>query len=192
MPAARSQPDESDEVLFERWRDGDARAGEALFHRHFLSVERFFINKMPHDVDDLVQETFLACVKGREQVKYGGKFRSYLFAVARNLFGQALRKKYRMPPAVTLDAISLEELAPDAAAQMMHKDEQRLLLEALRTIKIEQQIVLELAYWEDFTTEQLAEVLAIPVGTARGQLQRARRDLERALESLADSLTSAA
>ena len=44
------------------WRAGDREAGEALFERHYASVERFFLNKVRQGVNDLIQSTFLACV----------------------------------------------------------------------------------------------------------------------------------
>jgi hypothetical protein len=70
---------------------------------------------------------------------------------------------------------------------MAHRDEQRLLLEALRNIPVEQQVLLELHYWESFTTDEMAAVLGIPVGTVRGRLRRARELLEQAMARVAES-----
>jgi len=53
---------DDDLVMLDRWRAGDSAAGNALFHRHFEAVYRFFERKTDGDIDDLVQETFLACL----------------------------------------------------------------------------------------------------------------------------------
>ena len=68
----------------------------------------------------------------------------------------------------------------------MH-EEQRLLLEALRRIPLECQIVLELYYWEDMAAPELAQVLGIPEGTARSRLRRARELLTHRMKVLARS-----
>ena len=65
--------------------------------------------------------------------------------------------------------------------------EQRLLLEGLRAIPVNYQVVLELHYWEGMTTSQISEVLGVPNGTVRSRLQRARDALEAAMASIARS-----
>jgi RNA polymerase sigma-70 factor (ECF subfamily) len=65
--------------------------------------------------------------------------------------------------------------------------EQRLLLEALRAISVNFQVVLELYYWEDLSTTEIAAVLGVPVGTVRSRLDRARDALESAMTRIASS-----
>jgi RNA polymerase sigma-70 factor (ECF subfamily) len=177
----------NDAELLEHWHLGDKSAGAALFERYFAMIERFFLNKAPDHVDDLVQETFLGCLKSHDQVKDSGKFRSYLFAIAFRVLGTHLRKLYRERGNIDLSEISIHDLAPSQRSLIAHREEQRLLLEALRNIPVEHQVLLELHYWESMTTDEIAEVLGMPVGTVRGRLQRARKLLEQAMEQLAES-----
>jgi RNA polymerase sigma-70 factor (ECF subfamily) len=65
--------------------------------------------------------------------------------------------------------------------------EQRLLLEGLRRIPVNAQIALELYYWEDMTTKDIAAVLGIPHGTVRSRVRAARTALEAAIASLSRS-----
>ena len=67
---------DDDDDLLERWRAGDKRAGNALFERHFRSLVRFFRNKVSTGIEDLVQETLLACVRGRDRLRDDGSFRA--------------------------------------------------------------------------------------------------------------------
>ncbi|HWN68565.1 MAG TPA: sigma factor-like helix-turn-helix DNA-binding protein, partial [Haliangium sp.] len=59
--------------------------------------------------------------------------------------------------------------------------------EALRGIPVDYQVILELHYWEQMNTEDMAEALALPVGTVRSRLRRARELLEQAMGRLAES-----
>ncbi len=61
------------------------------------------------------------------------------------------------------------------------RDEQQVLLVALRKIPVEYQIVLELVYWEDMTAVEIAEALELPLGTAKTRIRRGRQLLEEAL-----------
>jgi RNA polymerase sigma-70 factor (ECF subfamily) len=177
----------NDAELLERWRCGDKAAGEMLFERYFAAVERFFVNKAPEHVDDLVQETFLGCLKSRDHLSDSGKFRSHLFAIAYHVLGTHLRKVYLGRKRLDFTEISMHDLAPGPGSLLAHRDEQRLLLEALRKIPVDHQVLLELHYWEALTTEEISAVLGVPVGTVRGRLQRARALLEQAMERLANS-----
>lgn len=58
----------TDDDLLDRWRAGDIEAGEQLFAAHFEGRRRFFTNKR-HEPDELVQATFLACVRAVEHLR---------------------------------------------------------------------------------------------------------------------------
>lgn len=179
--------DRSDGDLLERWRAGDAASGEALFDRYYDMIERFFLNKVSHSVKDLVQETFIRCVESRERIRDDDRFRVYLFGIAYHVLSAHLRERYRGAQAVNLSEISVCDLAPGPGTLAAQRREHDLLLQALRSIPVDEQVVLELHYWEQLTTEEMAEVLSIPLGTARGRLQRARARLEEVMQRLASS-----
>lgn len=170
--------------LFERWRSGDARAGNLLFERHFDAIYRFFLHKVDGDAVDLVQRTFLACVEARERFEARSSFRTYLFAIARH---ELLAHWRRARKAVHDPAgSSILELSPSPSSAMLQRHEHRLLLEALRSIPLDLQIAIELHYWEGLSTTEIAEVLDIPAGTVKSRLRRAREALIEALERLED------
>jgi RNA polymerase sigma-70 factor (ECF subfamily) len=190
VPRSSSPPDDprNDADLLDAWRSGDAAAGEVLFLRHFAAVGRFFRNKVPADrVADLIQETFIAAVEGRDRIVDSGRFRAYLLSIAYHVFCKHLRDGYRRGAEANLDELSVDALDPSPSSLIAKSQEQRLLLEGLRAIAINYQVVLELHYWEGLTTTQIAEVLGIPRGTVRSRLQRARDALEAAMASIARS-----
>lgn len=188
MMAPRRDEDGDGELL-ERWRAGDERAGATLFERYYAAIERFFVNKVAVGVGDLVQETFRRCLEARDRVNEPDKFRSFLFSIAYNVFRNHLRAKRASGREVDIESTSMATLSPGPRSMVIAResDEQRLLLEALRQIPAQHQVVLELHYWEDLSTAEMARVLGVTRGAANGLLQRARNMLATELRALADS-----
>ena len=175
---------DNDFELLDAWGAGDIHAGEQLFDRHFSSMYSFFRNKLPDAADDLVQQTFLACVESRDRFARRSSFRTYLFATARNVLRHELRKRGR-GEAVGLDHQSIEDLAPSATSLIALDREKRLLLQALRRIPIDYQIALELYHWESLTGPEIAEILELTVPGVRSRLRRANEALRASLLHLA-------
>jgi RNA polymerase sigma factor (sigma-70 family) len=176
----------TDFELLDAWRAGDRDAGNTLFERHFDAICRFFANKVHHGIDDLIQKTFLGCVEGRDRFLKQSSFRTYLFAVAHNV----LRAHFRQSkPGSEFDPsdTSADDFTPSPSTMFALQQEQRLLLEALRRIPLDYQLVLELFYWEDMSAPELAQVLSIPEGTVRSRLRRAREALAEKMQSLTRS-----
>lgn len=177
---------ESDTELLEAWRRGDVDAGEALFERYYRSVHRFFGNKVSRDVDELVQETFAACLEGHGRMK-SSNFRAFLFGIAYNVFKTYLRARKKSRQAINFLETSIQDIAPGPSSVLVQRGEQRLLLEGLRRIPLDYQVLLELRYWEQLRTIDMAGVLGIPHPTVRGRLRRAHELLQIALREIATS-----
>lgn len=151
-----------------------------------MSLYRFFRNKLGGDIDDLIQRVFLACVESRDAFRKEASFRTYLFAVARNELHGHFRRE-RREARLDFGELSVEDLGPSPSQLVAHREEQRLLLRALRMIPLDYQIALELFYWEQLTGPELAAVLDIPEGTGRTRLRRARIALAERLTRLVNS-----
>ena len=176
---------DDDDDLLERWRAGDKRAGNALFERHFRSLVRFFRNKVSTGIEDLVQETLLACLRGRDRLRDDNSFRAYMFGTARFQLYEHLRRSAKQE--VDVEEHSVADLAPGLSTAYAKKHEQRLLLDALRRLPIEYQVTLELYYWEGLSGPELAAALGIPEPTVRGRIRRGSERLKVEMEKLAAS-----
>jgi RNA polymerase sigma-70 factor (ECF subfamily) len=179
-----------DAELLAAWREGDARSGDELVRRHFRSVYRFFRGKMDGDVDDLVQQTFLACVEGQRRFRGEGSFRAFVLGIARYKFLNYLRGK--RGPHVDVDALergelSIFEVTGSPSRVAAQREEQRILSMALRRLPVDLQIAVELFYWEEMSTQDIAEVLELPRGTVKTRLMRGRKRLAELVEELAGS-----
>ena len=82
-----------------------------------------------------------------------------------------------------LESASAIDLGAGPPSIVSRKEERHLVLEGLRSIPLELQIVLELFYWESMTGAEIADALGIPLGTARSRLRRGKRALREWLEN---------
>jgi RNA polymerase sigma factor (sigma-70 family) len=174
----------NDITLLERWRAGDATSGEALFQRHFDSIYGFFETKCEADADELVQATFFACLRAKDQFRKESSFRTYLFAIARNELYRVLRDRQRNAK-LDFELSSIAELVSTPGTRIARNQEHRRLLETLRALPVEQQTLLELHYWEDMGIAELATVFESPQATIRTRLHRARKALRDRMEGSA-------
>lgn len=178
-----------DEALFQAWCDGEGAAGEALFDRHFAALHRFFHNKLgsTSDADDLVQRTFLGCVEARDRFRGDASFRSYLFGIAHKTLLMHFRGRSRKQDPIDFGTVSVVDLGASPSVRVGQREEERLLLAALRRLPLESQVVIELHYWESMSSAEIGDVLELPAGTVRSRLRRARALLETAIQELGET-----
>ena len=180
--------DVSDLELLEAWRNEDEAAGRELFARYFDSVYRFFRNKVDEAAEDLTQQTFMGLVQSRDRFRGEASFRTYLFMIARKRLYSHLRQRDRRGDAVEFGSASIADLglaSPSRAVAV--RQEQQLLLQALRRLPVDMQLALELFYWEELTVTEISAVLETPVGTVKSRLQRARTRLDAVIVELSES-----
>jgi len=174
--------------LLEAWRGGDEAAGRELFARYFDAVYRFFRNKIDEGAEDLVQQTFMGLVQGKDKFRGDASFRTYVFMIARKRLYTFLRDRDRARDPLEFHSTSVADLglvSPSRAVAV--RQEQQLLLQALRRLPLEMQVALELFYWEEMSVTEIADVLETPVGTVKSRLQRARVRLDEIIVHLSES-----
>jgi RNA polymerase sigma factor (sigma-70 family) len=182
-PGAASAGDADASVVESSWREPEQFA--TLFDRHAPHIYRYLARRAGRqDADDLVAETFLAAFAKRDRydLRYADA-RPWLYGIATNLLNQHHRRAARQTR-IAQSAASEPELpghadrvAADVTAQAMRG----LLADALAALPAGDRDVLLLIAWEQLTYQEVARALAIPVGTVRSRLHRARATLRRAL-----------
>ncbi|MCA9635759.1 MAG: RNA polymerase sigma factor [Myxococcales bacterium] len=177
--------------LLDAWRRGDRQAGGALVDRHFAAISRFFRNKVTseHDAADLVSQTFLACTEGKDGFRGETSFRRYLYAIALNLLRAYIRKKQkRSLEALDFERVCIGDLDPSSMSSIVaRRRESQLVVQALREIPVDFQVVLELSIFEDLSGREIGELLGIPEGTVRGRLRLGKERLRERVRLLAAS-----
>jgi RNA polymerase sigma-70 factor (ECF subfamily) len=183
--------DDTTEVLLHRWRSGSRSAGDRLLRRYVPVLNGFFGRRASHGADDLVQRTLLACIQGLERFEGRSTFRSYLLGIARNQYLMWQRAE-ALSGYEALTQPTLREDGPSQLAAV--RQEQLILVAALRRVEPEFSLVLRLFYFSDCSVEEIATELGIPVGTVKSRLSRGRAALKADLErsNLRDSVREAA
>ena len=177
-----------DAALLAAWRAGDSRAGSQLFDRHYARLARFFRNKVQDELYDLIQQTMLACLEQGAAPREDERFAAFLLGVARNVLLHHYRTRARKLDKIDFGVSAVADLYLGGTSVVARSERDRLLLEALRRLPVEQQILLELYYWEELSATALAALYEVPEGTIRTRLRTARKRLEGTLPELARSM----
>ena len=174
---------DDDARLVAEWKAGNQDSGAELFRRYYGSVLRFYQSKVGPAGSDLVQRCFLRCLEVRTNIR-DGNFRCFIFGVARYVLLEHYRRA-KSDARMDFTAQTVEDLSPTPTSELAHGEQSQLLLLALRRLPVEQQIVVELYYWEDLNAREIAEIYEVPEPTIRTRLRRAKLKLEQELEALA-------
>ncbi|MEX1367447.1 MAG: sigma-70 family RNA polymerase sigma factor [Nannocystaceae bacterium] len=172
--------------LLRAWRAGDGKAGDRLLVRYHKIIWRTVATKVPEsEIEDLVQRVIVALIERRDRIESDLKFRSYALAITRNVILGHFRDRYRKPvDNVGVADTSVRDMGAGASSIVLAREQDRLLLEALRSLSLDDQLVLELYYWEGMTGPELSAVFDCLEPTVRGRLHRAKRRLESELVEL--------
>ena len=175
-----------DFALLRMWASGNAAAGDQLARRYYPNVRRFFDVKVPAHAEDLTQRTFLACAESIHQYRGTATFKAYLFGIARNQLLRHLRTSRVRDDVARRKWGSGPSVATRTSISMIvaNRQEHHLLLLAYAKLPTDQQITIELYYWEDMNSSEIAEALQVPVSTVTTRLSRARSGLRDAVVEL--------
>jgi RNA polymerase sigma-70 factor (ECF subfamily) len=125
--------------------------------------------------EDLAQEAFVLAYRNLKQWRHDAAFSTWLFAVATNHYRSALR---RLPiPVVPLDSVA----EPRAHVETADADTGRAVRRAVDTLPAPYREAVTLYYFQEMNVAAAAASLAIPEGTLKARLSRARDLLRRKL-----------
>jgi RNA polymerase sigma-70 factor, ECF subfamily len=177
----------TDAELLARYITGDEEAFREIVDRYKNALYAFlrrFLNRQDL-VEDAFQETFLQLYSSRSSFDLERPLRPWLFTIAANKARDALRKQQRQattsigtmsdPEEVSIDDVlntlssydvtPLDELNRDETASRV-RDTIASMPDNLREILI-------LAYFDQFSYKQMAQMLGIPIGTVKSRLHTA-------------------
>ncbi|MEZ4450252.1 MAG: RNA polymerase sigma factor [Nannocystaceae bacterium] len=178
----------SDAELLEAWQAGDRRAANELVDRHFAAISRFFRNKVRSDDDgaELVSQTFLACTQGRDRYRGDASVRQFLFSIAHKVLLQYIRAQVKRGREVgDFAEVCVQDAFPATLSSIvMHRREAQSFVQALREIPVDDQVVLELMYFEGLSGAEIAELLGLPEGTIRGRVARGKQRLKSRIDAV--------
>ena len=179
--------------LLRAWRMGDSAAGSRLLRQHVDMLYHFFAARVGEtNAEELTQSTFEVCAKSRDKLKGEGSIRAYLLAIARNKLLQHRDEWRRRGSRHQPMEASVAGYGPSVTSVVAGREQQRVIVAALRRLPLDFQLAIELHYWEDLSVVEVAQVLAISPGTVKSRMHRARAMLREAIDELAQSEALAA
>lgn len=129
--------------------------------------------------DDLVQDTLVRALAKQHLWEPGTNLRAWLFTLMHNIHVNVVRQSVRDGAMVDVEDVSSDLIAttdPTASCQL------RELESAIARLPEEQRQVLLLVALEGIPYDEAALILAIPIGTVRSRLSRARESLRKLLD----------
>ncbi|MGC2448524.1 MAG: sigma-70 family RNA polymerase sigma factor [Candidatus Sulfotelmatobacter sp.] len=136
---------------------------------HWLTQDR-------SEAEDLVQETYAKALRGFSGFQAGTNFRAWIFRILRNTFLTS-RTGLKLAGQEDVEVDSLASVDPSPEAALIGKVDRKVVREALQELSVPFREILLLCEVEEMAYEEIAQVLAIPVGTVMSRLYRARKAL---------------
>lgn len=141
----------------------------------------------PEEAEEVTQEAFIRAFIKLDTFQRNSQFFTWIYRIA---FNNALTRRRKKRARISLDQIQEDigmEVASDGEQvdESMLRDERvALVRHAIDTLTDEHRRILVLREMDDFSYEEIAEILEISIGTVRSRLSRARRQLKLAVEAI--------
>ncbi len=137
---------------------------------HWLTQDR-------SEAEDLVQETYAKALRGFSSFQVGTNFRAWIYRILRNTF---LTSRTGLKANVPLDFDETSE--PSSGLEtpetvLIERAQQRIVQETMAELPVNFREILILCEVEEMSYQEIAEALAVPIGTVMSRLSRARRAL---------------
>ncbi len=164
-----------------RAQKGDRAAFEELVkrtHRRVYNLAYHFLSN-EQEAEDLTQEVYLRAWRALPDFRGDAQFSTWLYRITLNTamnYQRTLRTQEQAAGAAETLA-HFDAPLPDPAAAAATRDRNARLWATVRRLAQRYRVVLALFYQHELSYAEIAEVLGLPIGTVKAQLNRARRAL---------------
>ncbi|MGV9767084.1 RNA polymerase sigma factor [Micromonospora tulbaghiae] len=184
MTAARQGPEPpGEDDLATRFRDGDEAALREAYDRYGRAVLHLATTTLVNrsDAEDVTQATFVAAWLGRETFDPAkGSLVGWLLGIGRRKVVDRIRAAARETRVVETVKQLPEPVStgpdPDTVVDRL------VVADELSRLPDEQRRMLELAFYDDLTHQQIAAVTGVPIGTVKSHIRRGMQSLKRRWE----------
>ena len=171
-----------DDALIAAVARRDDTALRELFSRHAPWLAARLRGVLPAaEVEDVLQETFLAVWRGAAGYRPEGVAGGWIWGIARRQAAQWLRRRGRAADLVAALAQVGAPAVPDPAEAALTRAELADAVEALGPPGAPEREVWRLVYVQDRPVAEVAELMGVPAGTVKSRAHRTRRLLRAAL-----------
>jgi RNA polymerase sigma-70 factor (ECF subfamily) len=164
---------------------------ETIVSQHYEGLYRFALS-LTHtvaDACDLAQQTFYTWATKGHQLRDASKVKPWLFTILHREFLKSRRRAVRFPHLELSDA---EQELPTVSPELVNKLDGVRVLELLGQVQEPYQAALNLFYLEDYSYQEIADILEVPLGTIRSRISRGIAQLQRLLRDAGTASAEAA
>jgi RNA polymerase sigma-70 factor (ECF subfamily) len=174
--------DQTDLELVGRWKGGDQRAATRLVERHAASLARFAVSLgVRHDVEDVVQETFVRAFGSMDGFRGDSSLRTWLFTITRRLVLDQRRSERRRGEQVPVqDGDVRTEFDP--LDTVVADETERRMRDAVARLTPTQREVFTLRVGEGLSYREIADSVGTTEGAARVHYHNAMRAIKELLD----------
>jgi RNA polymerase sigma-70 factor (ECF subfamily) len=135
------------------------------------------------EAEDLVQETCMKALKSFSSFHQGSNFRAWMYKILRNTFLTSRTGLKAATLSLDDDEAGLPEPVASATPEsiLMAGVDHQMIHGALERLSVQFREVILLCDLEEMSYQEIAETLAVPVGTVMSRLSRARKAMRNAL-----------
>jgi len=178
---------QAEKDLIERCRGGDRKAFADLVEHYKILVFNL-VDCMIFDkalVEDLAQEVFIRVYQGLPGFRGESKLSTWIYRVAYNVCAAELERARHRVDVVSLDAkgdeegprLDLRDDRQDVEAMLSQIDFGRTIQKLLDRLPPRYKAMLTLYYLQEMRYEEIGEIMALPMGTVKTHLHRAKQAL---------------
>ncbi|MBO7213205.1 MAG: sigma-70 family RNA polymerase sigma factor, partial [Rikenellaceae bacterium] len=175
----------SDSELVSQARDGDRRAFDELFGRYQESIRQMYLQRTggnEPDSNDMLQNTFIKVYLNLDRYNPEYTFCQWIFTIARNTFIDYTRRKREFM--VSIDASDNFSNVCMPASQQPTPEERMIITQHSRELNMildnmapRYRDVIILRFFNEYSYDEIAEKLNVPIGTVKTLIHRAREIL---------------
>jgi RNA polymerase sigma-70 factor (ECF subfamily) len=136
------------------------------------------------EAEDLLQETYVKALKGFSTFRQGTNFRAWMYRILRNTFLTS-RTGLRVALEIPADSedeesnFAVETQTPESI--LASRSDSEMVQRCIETLPVHHREVILLCEVEEMSYQDIADALAIPIGTVMSRLSRARKMLRQEL-----------
>lgn len=183
-------PELTDDELIARSKEGDDDAFGEFVRRHMAAVHRWMARAVGEDdADDMTQDVFLRAYRGLPRFRQQAPPRAWLAAIADNAIKNRYRSRSRFrrifAPDPSPDALADRASGGASPEENARADESRSSVQdALQKLPVDFRLAVVLRDLEEWSYEEIAVSLELPIGTVKSRIARGRGQLRAILMPL--------
>ncbi|MEP3653839.1 MAG: RNA polymerase sigma factor [Litorimonas sp.] len=177
----KSSARDADLSLAQKIASGDQLAMKQVYNLHSGPLFHFVKNWLadPHEASDIVHETMLEVWKRAERFQGRSSLKSWIFSIARNKSIDKNRKSSRLSYTDEVPDLIDDEVGPLEAVEL--SQDASALKASIARLSDTHRRMIHLAFYEDLTYREIAEIENCPVGTVKTRILHAKKLLMRDL-----------